>query len=88
MVIYNQELNNYRAFVMLKISQKDVANLADKYDENKQAKLRIENTEILVIDEISMLGGSYFDMLNACFKIIRKHNKPFGGMTVIVTGDF
>lgn len=40
MVIYNQELNNYRAFVMLKISQKDVANLADKYDENKQAKLQ------------------------------------------------
>ena len=40
MVIYNQELNNYRAFVMLKISQKDVQTLAAVYDENKQAKLQ------------------------------------------------
>lgn len=40
MVIYNPELNNYRAFVMLKISKADVATLADKYDENKQVKLK------------------------------------------------
>jgi hypothetical protein len=40
MVIFNPELNNYRAFVMLKISQKDVATLAEKYDENKQVKLK------------------------------------------------
>jgi hypothetical protein len=40
MVIFNPELNNYRVFVMLKISQKDVATLAEKYDENKQVKLK------------------------------------------------
>lgn len=40
MVIFNPELNNYRAFVMLKISKADVATLADKYDENKQVKLK------------------------------------------------
>jgi hypothetical protein len=40
MVIYNQELNNYRAFVMLKISQQDVQTLAATYDENKQVKLQ------------------------------------------------
>jgi len=40
MVIYNPELNNYRAFVMLKISQQDVQTLAATYDENKQVKLQ------------------------------------------------
>mgnify|MGYP006270665031 CR=1 FL=1 len=40
MVIYNPELNNYRAFVMLKISQNDVNTLADRFDQNKQVKLR------------------------------------------------
>ena len=65
-----------------------IKDVITKIKKNKQAKLRIEQTDILVIDEISMLGGSYFDMLNASFKIIRKNNKPFGGMVVIVTGDF
>lgn len=40
MVIYNPELNNYRAFIMLKISQQDVQTLASGYDANKQIKLQ------------------------------------------------
>lgn len=40
MVIYNPELNNYRAFIMLKISQQDVQTLAATYDDNKQVKLQ------------------------------------------------
>jgi len=40
MVIYNPELRNYRAFVMLKISQQDVETLAANYDQNKQVKLQ------------------------------------------------
>jgi hypothetical protein len=40
MIVYNPELHNYRAFVRLKISQKDVATLAEAYDTNKQAKLK------------------------------------------------
>jgi len=39
MVIFNPELNNYRVFVMLKISQQDVQALASAYDQNKQVKL-------------------------------------------------
>jgi hypothetical protein len=39
MIIYNPEARNYRAFVMLKISQKDVAAIAATYDQNKQVKL-------------------------------------------------
>jgi hypothetical protein len=40
MIVYNPEMNNYRAFVRLKISQKDVATLAEAYDTNKQAKIK------------------------------------------------
>ena len=40
MVVYNPELNNYRAFVMLKISKADVDTLAATYDQNKQTKLQ------------------------------------------------
>ena len=40
MVIYNPEANNYRTFVMLKISQKDISTLAATFDSNKQTKLQ------------------------------------------------
>ena len=35
MVTYNAEQNNYRAFIMLKISQADVRTLASAYDQKK-----------------------------------------------------
>jgi hypothetical protein len=40
MVIYNPEANNYRAFVMIKISQQDVKNMAALYDQNKSVKAK------------------------------------------------
>lgn len=58
MIIYNPELNNYRAFVMLKISQQDVKTLASTYDQNKQIKLQgrvagksLEDTAKEVLDQ-------------------------------------
>ena len=38
MVTYNPEQNNYRAFVMLKISQSDVRNMAEAFDQTKAAR--------------------------------------------------
>jgi hypothetical protein len=40
MVIYNPELNNYRAFVLMKISKTDVDALAASFDQYKQIKLQ------------------------------------------------
>lgn len=40
MVVYNPELRNYRAFVLMKISKKDIDALASKFDQNKQVKLQ------------------------------------------------
>jgi hypothetical protein len=40
MVIWNPELRNYRAFVLMKISKKDVETMAAQYDQSKQVKLQ------------------------------------------------
>ncbi|XP_078417948.1 ATP-dependent DNA helicase PIF1 [Cetorhinus maximus] len=42
----------------------------------------------LIIDEISMIEGEFFDKLEAVARIIRKCNEPFGGIQLIVCGDF
>ncbi|XP_069795057.1 ATP-dependent DNA helicase PIF1 [Narcine bancroftii] len=46
------------------------------------------NCRHLIIDEISMIEGEFFDKLEAVARIVRKCNQPFGGIQLIVCGDF
>ncbi|XP_051868090.1 ATP-dependent DNA helicase PIF1 [Pristis pectinata] len=46
------------------------------------------NCRHLIIDEISMIEGEFFDKLEAVARIVRKCNEPFGGIQLIVCGDF
>ncbi|XP_070195917.1 ATP-dependent DNA helicase PIF1-like [Littorina saxatilis] len=42
----------------------------------------------LIIDEISMVDGDFFKKLEAVAGVIRKSDQPFGGIQLIVCGDF
>uniref|UniRef100_A0A671KZQ7 ATP-dependent DNA helicase PIF1 n=1 Tax=Sinocyclocheilus anshuiensis TaxID=1608454 RepID=A0A671KZQ7_9TELE len=42
----------------------------------------------LVIDEISMVEAEFFDKLEAVARSIRRSTEPFGGIQLIVCGDF
>jgi ATP-dependent DNA helicase PIF1 len=53
-----------------------------------QKKKRWKNTKVLLIDEISMLGASYLELLNAIAKEVRHNNLPFGGIRIVASGDF
>ncbi len=49
----------------------------------------IEKTDILVIDEISMLHDYRLDMVDMACRLVRKKpDVPFGGIQVIMSGDF
>ncbi|KAG6799794.1 ATP-dependent DNA helicase PIF1 [Apis mellifera caucasica] len=45
-------------------------------------------TKHLIIDEISMVDGDYFDKIEAVARHIRKNERPFGGIQLILCGDF
>ena len=49
---------------------------------------KIQDTDILVIDEVSMLHAWLFDMVDQVCRIIRRDPRPFGGMQVVLSGDF
>lgn len=53
---------------------------------NKKAKLRL--AKVLIIDEISMLHSYRLDMINEVCKFARNDPRPFGGLQVILSGDF
>ena len=42
----------------------------------------------LVIDEISMIDAEFFDKLEAVARSVRKNRKPFGGIQLVLCGDF
>ena len=48
---------------------------------------RIRATDILVIDEISMMHAWLFDMVDQACRAVRRSPKPFGGLQVVMSGD-
>ena len=51
-------------------------------------KNRWKSAQILVIDEISMMSGDLFSKLNIIAQSLRNNSKPFGGIQLILSGDF
>ena len=48
----------------------------------------IEKTNILIIDEISMLHDYRLDMVDEVCRLVRQKDEPFGGIQIIMSGDF
>lgn len=63
---------------------KDISAIADKI----WVANRIRAADILVIDEISMLHANTFEAANAVCKKVRRKSEPFGGLQVVICGDF
>ncbi len=49
---------------------------------------QISGTDVLIIDEISMLDASVLEMVDEVCKSIRRSAEPFGGLQVVLVGDF
>ncbi|XP_028415326.1 ATP-dependent DNA helicase PIF1-like isoform X2 [Dendronephthya gigantea] len=47
-----------------------------------------KNCKHLIIDEISMIDSELFDKIEAVARALRKNDRPFGGIQLIVCGDF
>jgi ATP-dependent DNA helicase PIF1 len=48
----------------------------------------IEKTNVLIIDEISMLHDYRLDMVDEACRLVRRKDEPFGGIQLIMSGDF
>lgn len=55
---------------------------------SKQRKDLINKADILIIDEVSMLHDYRLDMIEQTCRNIRDIDEPFGGIQVILSGDF
>lgn len=60
----------------------------EQMEQKKVLWERLNGTKVLIIDEISMLSGEFFDMLHEVLRHMRRTSAPFGGLQVICCGDF
>ncbi len=66
------------------LNEADIENLVQK----EYLYKRFERTRILVIDEVSMLSSRLFDFVERVCRAMKRSEEPFGGMQVVLSGDF
>ena len=63
------------------------ANLANMKTK-KYLKDHLEKVKVLIIDEISMLHKIQLNLVDTVLKYFKDNNEPFGGIQVVLCGDF
>ena len=76
------------SFAGIGLGKEAVPELVRKIKRNVKAKNRWLRTKVLIIDEISMVDGDLFDKLEGVARTIRNNGRPFGGIQLVITGDF
>ncbi|MEA2050159.1 MAG: AAA family ATPase [Campylobacterota bacterium] len=56
--------------------------------EKKYLQPRFKKLKVLIIDEISMVSPEVFDSIDKILQAFKQSRKPFGGIQVILSGDF
>jgi len=57
-------------------------------EEKQYLYRRFERVKVLIVDEISMLHHFRLDLLDKILRFMKRVDAPFGGMQVILCGDF
>lgn len=65
-------------------TEKDMGDLLKK----RYLKKRFRTTNVLIIDEVSMLHSFQFDIVDRICQAFKENSAPFGGMQIVCSGDF
>ncbi len=60
----------------------------DGIAKNRRVTDRIRKARVLIVDEVSMLSGQTLSAVSVVCQFVRKNNAPFGGLQVVLVGDF
>lgn len=78
----------FHSFFGLGIMQGGNEAVVEKALKNKRLRKRLKDVKTLVVDEVSMLSGDTLDCAEKIASMIRRSAHPWGGIRMIVVGDF
>lgn len=87
-VLLNSSAKTLHSWSGIGLGNGTMEQLVTKIRKNKFAKAAWKGTDILVVDEVSMLSLKLFNILNEIGKVVRGNSKPFGGIQLVFSGDF
>ena len=87
-VLLNCKAKTLHSWAGIGLGNGTIEQLVTKIKKNKFAKALWRGTDVLVVDEVSMLSLKLFNTLNEIGKAVRGNLKPFGGIQIIFSGDF
>jgi ATP-dependent DNA helicase PIF1 len=87
-VLLNCKAKTIHSWAGIGLGNGTIESLISKIKKNKFSKATWKKTEVLIIDEVSMLSAKLFNALNQIGKAIRGNSRPFGGIQLILSGDF
>ena len=77
------------AFAGIGLATGTIQQVVDRVIKNRHKRPNWQKTDILIVDEVSMLSLKILKILDIIArKIKKKSNTPFGGMQIIFAGDF
>lgn len=63
------------------------AQYKSRFDFSKEKRKIIRTLDVLVIDEVSMVRSDLLDAIDSVLRRFREHDKPFGGVQLLLIGD-
>ena len=62
-------------------------NFKNRFDYSKEKRKIIRTLDLLIIDEISMVRSDVLDAIDSVLRRFKEHEKPFGGVQLLMIGD-
>ena len=87
-ILLHSQAKTVHSWAGIGLGTESVEVLVAGLKKSRKAKKRWFETDILVIDEISMMTPELFEKLDKIGRIVRQVDKPFGGMQIVLVGDF
>jgi len=87
-VLLECKAKTIHSWASIGIGNGSIEQVVNRVSKNRHANAIWKTTDVLVIDEVSMMSEKLFEMLDAIGKAIRRNKNPFGGIQLILSGDF
>lgn len=87
-LLLGQKAKTLHSWAGIGLAKGTVESLVATVQKMAYAKRRWKSAKILVIDEISMMTPDLFEKLDALGKALRNNTQPWGGIQLVLCGDF
>lgn len=81
-------IHSWSGMGMAKQTAEELMQLIMYKDYKESARDNIRGCDTLIIDEISMLGAGFWQKLDQVLRAVRRDERPFGGIQLLMFGDF